>query len=228
LTVGTVPRDRVVASAVRQLAQGGGIARSHMSADNLPDLTANGIKRLNLHVRDPRQVVVSWVHHIRRMSDAEFHWSALRYDPPIPAEFRRWHLLRQLDWAVYNYLPGQLQWLEDWAAALDRGPAIPVLLSRFEDFVHDRHSFFDTIWNFLGISGIRVPSLRWQSAATMRNFRIGSTDEWREVLSATQMRSFEDRIEPLAKYFGWKLHRPARGVGRVFDAATAQPACARP
>jgi Sulfotransferase domain len=205
LSVGTVPWDEVVPSAVRQLASGGAVARSHLSANNLPVLAANGVDRLILHVRDPRQVIVSWVHHMRRISDVEFRWSALRYDPPLPAEFREWGLRRQMDWAVHNYMPGQLQWLEDWASALHQGPPIPVLVSRFEDFVADQRVFFRKLSDFLGIAEIQVPGSRRQSAAAMRNFRRGRIGEWRDVLTARQIKTFAARIEPLAQYFGWEL-----------------------
>lgn len=205
LSVGTVPRDKVMPSAVRQLAKGGAIARSHMSADNLPELAANGVERLILHVRDPRQVTVSWVHYMQQISDAEFRWSASIYDPPVPLEFRDWVFEERLDWAVRNYMPGQLQWLEDWLFVINSGPPVPILVSKFEDFVQDQRAFFDRISDFFGVSEIRAPSLRCQSAMAMRNFRAGRIDEWRDVLTTRQIRIFEARVEPLAKHFGWRL-----------------------
>jgi tetratricopeptide (TPR) repeat protein len=223
VSVGTVPWDEVAPSAVRQLAAGGAIARSHLSANNLAALAANGVDRLILQVRDPRQVIVSWVHHMRRISDLEFRWAALRYDPPLPAEFRQWGLRRQMDWAVHNYMPGQLRWLEDWASALDQGPPIPVLVSTFEDFAQDQRAFFRKLSDFLGVAEIRVPGSDRQSAAAMRNFRSGNIGEWRDVLTARQIKTFAARIEPLAQYFGWerdalnlemRMHDP---VCRPFD-----------
>lgn len=219
LSIGTVPRDRIVPSAVRQIAKGGAINRSHMSANNLPGLIENGVERLILHVRDPRQVVVAWVHHMHRISGAEFCGSALRYDPPLPIEFGNWGFRRQIDWAVQNYMPGQLQWLEDWVTALNNNPPIPILVSTFEEFVHDQRSFFCKTSDFFGVPEIRVPSLRKQSPAAMRNFRRGRIDEWRDVLTGKQISSFESRVEPLAKHFGWELDAPVWCPGKVFAAA---------
>jgi hypothetical protein len=212
LSIGTVPRDEIAPSAVRQLAKGGAISRSHISANNLPGLIANGVERLVLHVRDPRQVVVSWVHHMRRISEDEFRWSALRYDPLLPTEFRNWVFDRQLDWAVRNYLPGQLQWVEDWISALNAGPPIPILVTQFEEFVRDQHAFFRKIYNFYEVSEIRMPNLRKQTAAAMRNFRNGHIDEWRAVLTGSQISQFRSRIEPLARHFGWELEAPVNGL----------------
>ena len=191
LNIGTVPRDKIIPSAVRQIAKGGAVNRSHTSANNLPGLIANGVDRLILHVRDPRRVLVSWVHHMRRTSDAEFRSFALRYDPPLPAEFGNWEFQQQIDWAVHNYMPGQLQWLEDWVAAVNNDPPIPILVTNFEEFVRDQGSYFCKISDFFGVSEIRVPSLSRQSDAAMRNFRSGSIDEWRDVLTTNQISSFE-------------------------------------
>jgi hypothetical protein len=216
LSIATVPRDRIAPSAVRQLVKGGAIARSHMSADNLPGLIANGVDRLILHVRDPRQVTVSWVHHMARISDAEFRWSALTYDPPVPAKFRDWAFPQQLDWAVRNYMPGQVQWLEDWMAAVRQGPRIPILVSKFEDSAQDQRLFFTKISDFFGVSEIHVPLLRSQSAVAMRNFRTGSTDEWRDVLTTQQINQFESRLEPLIRHFGWELGASVWCPGKAF------------
>jgi hypothetical protein len=211
INIGTVPRDKAVPSAVRQLAEGGAVSRSHLSGDNLSALVANGIDRLILHVRDPRQVTISWTHMIRRLSSDEFRYAAYMYDPPLPEEFRNWELQRQLDWAVQNFLPGQLEWLEGWTAALDNGPAIPVTVSKFEEFRQDQDAFFRKISNFYGISEIHLPKLSEQSAAAMRNFRSGQVDEWRAVLRPEQISSFRSRFEPLAERFGWELETPVPG-----------------
>jgi hypothetical protein len=70
--------------------------------------------------------------------------------------------------------------------AANNGPPIPILVSKFEDFVRDRRFFFGRISNFFGFPEIRVPSLHWQSTAAMRNFRTGRIGEWRDVLTTGQ------------------------------------------
>jgi Sulfotransferase domain len=203
ISIGTVPRDRITPSAVQQIAKGGAVSRSHTSADNLAELIANGVERLVLHVRDPRQVTVAWVHHVRRYSDAEFRNFSQRYNPPVPAEIRQWDFSRQIDWAVDNYMPGQLQWLEDWVAALDKSPPITVMVSTFEEFLQSPSALFCRISDFFGVPEIQVPNLDEQSPAAMRNFRLGRVDEWRDVLTPRQMDSCKTRVEPLARRFGW-------------------------
>ncbi len=202
VTIGTIPRDKIIPSAVRQLAQGGAIARSHMDGAEFPALAAHGITRLLLTVRDPRQVTVSWAHMVRRLSDVEFRYASRMYDPGVPNDFREWSLQKQLDWAVYNYLPGQVAWLESWAAVLDKGPTIPVCVSTFDEFRQDGDAFFRKILAFYGLAPINLPKSADQSAAAMRNFRRGEVDEWRDVLTPQQLKPFNSRLKPLAERFG--------------------------
>jgi tetratricopeptide (TPR) repeat protein len=205
ISIGTIPCDKVIPSAVRQLAKGGAIARSHMDGADFAALAVNGITRIMLDVRDPRQVTISWAHMMRGLSDVEFRYAAKMYDPSAPDDFREWPLHRQLDWAVDNYMPGQVTWLESWAAVLDKAASIPVCVLRFEEFRHDEDAFFRKISDFYGIAPIDRPQPSEQSAAAMRNFRRGDADEWRSVLTPEQLKPFNSRLKPLADRFGWEF-----------------------
>ena len=203
ISIGTVPRDKIIPSAVRRLAQGGAIARSHMDGADFAALAANGITRMMLEVRDPRQVTVSWTHMMRNLPDVAFRYAAEMYQPGVPGDFREWPLQQQLDWAVNNYLPGQLAWLESWTAVLDTEPSIPICVLKFEEFRADEDAFFRKISNFYGIARIDRPALSKQSAAAMRNFRLGEIQEWRTVLAPSRLKVFYSCLKPLTERFGW-------------------------
>jgi hypothetical protein len=206
VSVGTVPVDVFLPSALRQLATGGALARSHASAgDNLRMLADAGIDRLILHARDPRQVVVSWAYMMAGLSDVEFRYSATMYDPPVPDDYRSWGIDRQLAWSIEHYLPGQLAWLEGWAAAIDRNPAIRTLVTTYEEFHRDQRAHFARMLNFLAVeccsdwNGLLEPA-----PANTRNFRRGQTDEWRQLFTPAQCASVWSRLAPLAERFGWR------------------------
>jgi hypothetical protein len=203
VSVGTVPRDKFIPSALQQLAQGGAIARSHIDGADFASLDANGITRMILEIRDPRQVTVSWAHMMRGLTNIEFQYSAEMYDPIVPGDFREWPIQQQIDWAIDSYLPGQLSWLESWAAVLDSEPSIPICVLKFEDFRADEDTFFQKIANFYGISQIERPASLEQSGAAMRNFRLGDVEEWRAVIPPERLELFGSRLKPLAKRFGW-------------------------
>jgi hypothetical protein len=71
--------------------------RTHASGDNARTLADAGLDRMLLHVRDPRQVTISCVHMMQRITTQEFIYASHMYDPPIPETYRRWTFIsRQL------------------------------------------------------------------------------------------------------------------------------------
>jgi len=189
-TIGTIPSDRAVPAAFSRAAQGGAIVRTHMSADeeNLNVLRECGIDRLVVHVRDPRQVTISWVHMIARLEDAEFRYSQAMYSPSIPLDFRTWDFRRQLEWGVDCYLPGQVAWVRGWTEAAIRDTVPKILFTRYEDFALEPSAFFQKFLVFFGIdddanADILAHLLTKEEA---RNYRKGMVDEWRVDFDSRQ------------------------------------------
>lgn len=60
VSIGTVPVDVAIPSALHQFAQGGALCRTHASSDIARALADVGLDRMLLHVRDPRQVTLSF------------------------------------------------------------------------------------------------------------------------------------------------------------------------
>lgn len=205
VSIGTIPDDRAVPSALNQLALGGALCRSHMSGNNAAAIAEAGLQRLLLHVRDPRQVTVSWAHMMARISDHEFCYSAHMYDPPVANEYRHWPSDKQLAWAVEHYLPGQLTWLNGWVEAQDRGLGIQICVSTFEEFRRDQIAFFDNLVGYFDLPGVDASAFGVKNDASMRNFRRGEVGEWEELLTAEQKQSIKARLAPLAERFGWPV-----------------------
>jgi hypothetical protein len=204
-SIGAVPVDRLIPAALRQLAGAGAICRCHASAgENLAAMAAAGIGRLVLHVRDPRQVVVSWAHMKRGSGATESRYSAYMYAPPVPDDFAAWSFEQQLAWSIAHYLPGQIGWLEGWAAALDSDPPVKILVTTYEDFYRDRVAYFERMLSFLGIAGVDPDAFAAIPAQSARNFRTGRPDEWREVLSPAQAAAAWQLMADVAPRFGWR------------------------
>jgi hypothetical protein len=203
--VGTVPRDRAVRPALRQLATGGALCRTHMSGDNAAAMAQAGIARMLLHVRDPRQVTVSWAHMMRRITDHEFIYAAGMYTPAVPDAYRDWSFEEQFAWAVENYLPGQLDWLEGWVRALDAGLPLRICITTFEQFRDDQDAFYRRVLEFFEAPLADAGVLQSRTAEAMRNFRSGRTSEWRRLFTSAQKSAIEARVAPLAERFGWAL-----------------------
>lgn len=65
-------RDTIVWNLLEAFAQGNQIAHHHIdaSSDNIRLLRLCGV-RTRVHVRDPRQVMVSWIHHLSGSGDTK-------------------------------------------------------------------------------------------------------------------------------------------------------------
>lgn len=196
--LGTHPRNLLIPSSLRQMARGGLLARLHLdgSPENLSALRQAGIERVFVHLRDPRQATLSWVHHLNRIPAAQFVRFRNYYQPAVPADFRAWEFSAQLQWAIDNYLPGAVEVVRSWLAA----PAIAGLtleIGSFERFVDDPRDYLTQMLAFYGCSDATLDEAM---AATERlerfNFRIGSKDEWRTVLTPTQRESLGRLIAP--------------------------------
>jgi hypothetical protein len=202
-TVGTVPRDRFVPSALRQLALGGALCRTHADAGDVSAIIGAGIDRIVVHVRDPRQVTISWTHMMRRLAPVEFNYSAPMYDPPVPERFPEWPFEQQLAWSFSQYFPEQVNWLDGWVSAIEAGCSLNILLSSYDEFHRDQQRYFQRLLDHLEISDRRSSELRPQTPADTRNFRAGDPAEWKQILSPEMRRGLWPHMARFERRFGW-------------------------
>ena len=153
----TFPRNRVIPRLTAISSRGGALLRLHMEAceANFAILKEAGIPRLVLHLRDPRQATLSWVHMLRRIDDKRFDLDRLSYTPVVRKDFRDFDLPDQLDWAMTNFYPRLIQWLTDWIDALpELERDMAVLVTTFEDFVDDPGKYLRPWLHFTRSSSI--------------------------------------------------------------------------
>ncbi|MCZ6676209.1 MAG: tetratricopeptide repeat protein [Candidatus Poribacteria bacterium] len=202
------PNDFAVPGWTKAFARGGAITLEHLPAEriNLVTLQQAGIDRLIVHVRDPRQAMLSWTHHVMKLYT--HNDPLLLYVEPQPPDgyFAR-SLTEQIDWQIDHHLPLLIEWVEGWldVSGTEKWP-IQINFTQYEDFKSDPDAFFDAVLQFYGIE----PSLFTRSRADEimrpgdRHFRKGRTDEWREVFTVEQVERASQMIpERLAISFGW-------------------------
>jgi len=202
-TVGTIPCDRFVPSALRQLALGRALCRTHADAGDIAAVTEAGIGRIVVHVRDPRQVTISWTHMMRRLQAEEFKYSASMYDPPVPDPFREWPFEQQLAWSFAHYFPQQMKWLDGWVSAIEGGGPLDILLTTYDEFHRDQDGYFQRLLDHFGITDRRSSDLRPQDPADTRNFRAGDLEEWKQILTPDIRRGLWPHMARFEKRFGW-------------------------
>ena len=190
---------RVIPSWARDYARGGACYVTHLNAtpENVANLKTAGITRAMVHVRDPRQALVSFVHHLMKYQD---HLPRSAY-----GDFRELPFADQIDWVLENgeYYYDTIEWLERW---LDAATEIDVHFSTFEQFREHPDRVIDECLTFYG------GDPRWfqrdevfvQQQGVDYHFRLGETAEWRRVMTTRQIERVEAGLSPrLRARFSW-------------------------
>jgi GNAT superfamily N-acetyltransferase len=191
-----------------RLSVPGTLCRSHGDArlGNLA-LVARFVDRLIVHVRDPRQAMLSTVHHLNKVHTTSGSNPLATLGPSLPADYFTQPLAGQIDWMIANGMPEFVRWLESWLDAAVNplfGPRI--LFLRYEDLHADPQAYFAALLRFYGVAW-RAPEFQPPLAATARHFRQGKIAEWRSVLNPAQQEAASALVPTrVLTRFGW----PAR------------------
>ena len=203
ISIGLFPDCLVVPHRVRELGQGGVVAKEHLPATshNLKTLQAAGVDRMVVHLRDPRQSLLSWAHFLEGDVSKRLLAPIWRKTTP-PAEFFSKPFTTQIDWHIDHYLPIVMGFIEGWAATRDDESAgVAVHFMTFEEFRTDPGAYFESFLDFYGIDhGLFAPD----AEAEVIHLRKGALDEWRECFTAAQAdRAWSLIPAALADEFGW-------------------------
>jgi len=210
--------DQISLEKMQVFAKGGWVVQDHLapSLENLQILRHFGCSMV-LHVRDPRQAMVSWAHHLDRIYRKHGEEPLLLVAPCPPAGYFTWDFTTKIDWQIDHYLPLVIDWLVRWLAVHDRGE-IPILLTDYRELSGDVGRLCRRICRFYGIA---VDGLRFVDVPkTVDNhFRLADDEEWRRVLDPAQIERVAALLPAeLAYRFGW-LHTAARDERSIAHAA---------
>jgi hypothetical protein len=201
------PYDVIRQPELRVFAQGNMVSQDHFGASkiNLVHL-AKHVDRMVVHVRDPRQAMLSYVHYLAtpRFRREEEETRLFIY-PPMPDDFYQLDLEARLDWAIENWLPLLVEWTEEWVAAADAHDRPRIKFTRYEDLVTDRDRFVRDVLEFFGVPVERYfsPSIEPDEEI---HFRKGEVSEWMTALTPKQAAAASAKIPlGLATQFGWSV-----------------------
>ena len=202
VTVSLFPHDVLAWKRYFAFSAGGKIAHHHLEATpvNLWLLRKRPV-RIVLHVRDPRQALVSWHSHLVRDNIREI--SPLTVASP-PYEWFDLPKDAQLDWLIDHHLPLFVAWIEGWLSAANNNE-IDVLFTTFEEMISDPPVFFAKLSSHCGLGESTAFSLPDPRNESLFQFRAGRVDEWREVYTDAQMKSVRQAVPThLLDRFGWQ------------------------
>lgn len=206
VAVGSFPRYAMSVKELARFRHGGMIAAEHCNAsmENLQSLAAF-LDRWVVHIRDPRSVLLSWVHHLNRLyaeQDTAPH-ELLYVCPTPPHAFFGYPFFRQVEWNIEHFLPNVLGWIRTWVETHDSG-RYNILLTTYSDILASEDDFLARILDFYGIPHDLLRRPRLEKTIHGSHFRVGRADEWRDAFSADQIARTTRMIgDDLLERFGW-------------------------
>lgn len=204
---GHFPDDIIVESQLKELALGKKISQEHLPARRLNlQLLQLHLNKLIVHVRDPRQAVLSWVHFLEkeyRVHGEDIH---LKIDPPLHPLFFEWSFEKRLDWYLSEYFHYWVQWIYDWFQASQNPRFSPkILFTQQKELKQNSKQLIEKILNFYEMDlSFFSDSLQDPKEGEM-HFRKGLIDEWRDVFSKKQIENSANKIpKQLFEVFEWE------------------------
>lgn len=172
----------------------------HLLQEHLPALPDNlqlmaHLNRWVVHVRDPRQALLSWVFFLEKETSDLQQALRLQY---IPSYYSQLAFKQKLDWQIKHHLPLLVQWLEGWMKSDS-----PVLFTYYRDLKNQPETFFKQIYEFfeLDFSDFQLPSPK----PGQQHYRKGELNEWRDVFSQKQQSNANQLIpEDVFQFFKWE------------------------
>lgn len=189
---------RVIPSWAKDYARGGAAYVTHLYPEsvNISRLKESGISKVIVHVRDPRQALLSFVHHIDRYP---MDFPQLNND-----DYRRLTLNKKIDVVFDEWYPVTVDWIEGWAKAAGE---MDILFSTFEEFRTSPQSVVERYLAYYGgdRSWFDSSTVFSHDEKTDYHFRRGEIDEWRRVFSPEQIERVNGALsEEVRLLFGWE------------------------
>lgn len=193
--------DQICPRAAQRFAAGGFLSQNHLSPspENVQMLQHFGLKTV-VHIRDPRQSMLSWLHHLDRVTGGDDNSAALLlFAPRTPPGYFKLSMEEKIDWQIDNYMGQQVSWIARWLEIADAG-RIPILVTHYESLRIDERSLFDSILDFYGLRvSYTLPKLAKTLAAT--HYRRADPDEVGTTFTLAQL----ERATALIP--GWMMDR---------------------
>lgn len=212
VAVSLFPDDLIVREKFDAFARGGQVCQQHVPAKdiNLRFIAAR-MKRVVIHLRDPRQAMLSWTHHLDNFHAHRDLVPACRIGleavtPALPQDYFTRSFEAKLDHQIEYHLPALVAWAERWAEAAGSNPyGLDILFTTHRQLVEQPDELMRAVMGHFGIERCWADLGGPPEKAPDTHFRRGEQEEWRGVMSAPQReRMWACMRGSLAGQFGWQ------------------------
>ena len=145
-----------------------------------------------------------YLHNFEEEDDQEALFS---FQAVSDQQFLSLSMEERCEWAINNYMPMLIKWIEGWLDA-NEDPTFTtkLLITCQEDIVNDEDAFWASILDFYEIerTQFKFKPYKPEPGDYSVHFRNASTDEWREAFTPKQIKTACNMMpERLTKHFGW-------------------------
>jgi hypothetical protein len=194
-SVGDFDSQILLAKGVRRYVDRGYVYGTHMAAShfNIAALQDAGQRRVTVLIRDPRDAMVSWTHHLKRVGPSiRRHASMFQH---LPYNYFELSYQEQLRFQVRTFLPTAIQWIESWLNAFEADyEELKIQIVLFDELKNNARAYLEKVTRFHKIAGLRLDKLEAPVWGT-RHFRSGDHDQWKVDLREEDIRFSADLIE---------------------------------
>jgi hypothetical protein len=205
ISLQTMPLDHVIQSWASDFAEGGCLGGPHLNAtpENCAKLERAGIRKLVVHVRDPRQSLLSQTHYVRTVRESSGDERLIYREFLDQAK----PLSECIDECLDRYLGVTIDWISGWIAAAEK---FEILFTTYEQFRFDSTQFYNDMTSFLGLPPLRLRD----SELVGHHFRSGRSSEWLEVFTPEQRERCAAQIPTaMMRRFHWSREAQWSSLG---------------
>ena len=169
----------------QDFAKGHSIATgAHVPAtqSNKEIMLASGLTKAVVQVRDPRQAILSLLHHFRLYLQGKRESLRASY---LPATYFSMNFEGQLTWLVEHIYPKLVDWIVEWVTFAEQSKgSIEIHFITFEEFTQDFVTTMERYAEFYQLPSGILRDVTLTKSADRRggHFRKGQIDEWKEVM----------------------------------------------
>ena len=136
ISLARFPNDYILSESLKIFAMGGAVSQTHLdpSTENLAILHNTGIRRIHVHVRDPRQATVSWAKYLANEVIGKLSHQRHLADPPLPKGFDDLPENIKYEWFATNHYPSCIRWIAQWLAVSQTDDRFSITFTDHSEF----------------------------------------------------------------------------------------------
>lgn len=159
--------------------------------------------KMVVHVRDPRQAIVSLAHYYNHPKERKL-WKKFG----LPEGYYHLTWSQQIDWNIEYKLPQMVKFIEEWLAIKDHADSkkngLQILVTTYEELITNELNLYYKILDFYEIPRSDFKYINLEKNEEVL-YRKADVNEWRSELTEQQKQRVAEIVpESLLQRFGWE------------------------